>query len=80
MVSFSGSIVGSLFSQSPNACTPAGLCPGDPLGRAVALYGPPEIVERETGMFWEYHTSFPCWLQVALKGNWVGSIRVACQP
>lgn len=80
LVSFSGSMVGSVLSQSPDACTPAGLCPGDRLDRAVSLYGAPEIVERETGTFWEYYTSFPCWLQIAPDDNRVGSIRIACQP
>ena len=81
VVSFSGDVVGSLFSESPQACTPAGLCPGDPLERAVALYGAPELTERENGVtYWEYYTSVPCWLQIGPEGGLVGSIRVACQP
>lgn len=81
VVSFSGEVVGSLLSDSPQACTPAGLCAGDALERAVALYGTPELTEREDGItYWEYYTSFPCWLQIAPKGNRVSSIRVACQP
>lgn len=80
LISFSGSIVAGLFSESPDACTPAGLCPGDLLAHALSLYGAPEIAERETGTFWEYYTSFPCWLQVAPEGDRIASIRVACQP
>lgn len=80
LVSFSGGVIGSVYSRSPEACTPAGLCPGDRLERAVALYGPPRRVEREAGEFWEYHTGFPCWLQLAPEGGRVGSIRAVCQP
>lgn len=80
LISFSGSIVAGLFSESPDACTPAGLYPGDPLAHALTLYGAPEIAERETGTFWEYYTSFPCWLQVAPEGDRIASVRVACQP
>lgn len=81
VVSFSDEIAASLFSESPQACTPAGLCPGDPLESALRLYGEPELVKREDGAtYWEYYTSFPCWLQIAPKGSEVGTIRVACQP
>lgn len=81
VVSFSGDVVGSLLSVSAQSCTPAGLCPGDALERAVSLYGPPELTDREDGItYWEYYTSFPCWLQIAPDGSRVRSIRVACQP
>jgi hypothetical protein len=80
LVSFSGEVVEGLYSRSPKACTPSGLCPGDRLDRATAVYGAPEVAEREAGTFWEYYTSFPCWLQVAPEGDRVGSIRVVCQP
>ena len=80
-VSFSGEVVGQLRSESDRACTPAGLCPGNPLGRAVELYGEPELVEREGGVtYWEYYTEFPCWLQLVPEESRIGSIRVVCQP
>lgn len=79
-VSFSGDIVSGLSSNSPKGCTPAGLCPGDSLKRAKALYGEPELVKRETGTYWEYYADYPCWLQIAPREDRVGSISVACQP
>ena len=80
-VSFSGEVVGHLRSESGSACTPAGLCPDDPLRRAVELYGEPELVEREGGVtYWEYYTTFPCWLQLVPEENRIGSIRAVCQP
>jgi hypothetical protein len=80
-VSFSGEVVGRLRSESNRACTPAGLCPGDALGRAVDLYGEPELVEREGGItYWEYYTEFPCWLQLVPDESRIGSIRAVCQP
>lgn len=79
-VSFSGPVMGRLHSRSPHACTPARLCPGDPLDRAVALYGAPTVTQRETGAVWEYHTGFPCWLQVVPERDRVGALAVVCEP
>ena len=79
-VSFAFEEVAGLFSDNPKGCTPSGLCPGDSLKRMRAVYGAPEISERETGTLFEYYSDCPCWLQIKPAGNKIGAITVACQP
>ena len=81
VISFSDEAIASVYSESPHACTPAGLCPGDPLDRAVSIYGAPIPMDRGTGVvYWVYPTRFACFLQIAPDEGKVGSIRAACGP
>lgn len=80
-VSFSEGVVAGLYSDKARGCMPKGLCVGDGLERMRALYGPPLVAERETGNFYEYYgQDLHCWLQIAVEGAKIASIRVACQP
>lgn len=70
-----------LNARGQDACTPAGICPGAPLSKALAVYGQPIRSERESGSFWEYYSSqSSCWLQLGVSGDTVGSISAVCQP
>jgi len=81
IVSFSEGRIGSIYSDSLGACTPAGLCVGDTLDRAEAIYGDPGLIERAKGsIYWIYRTPFPCFLQITPEGAKVGSLEVACAP
>jgi hypothetical protein len=80
-VSFSEGDVAGLFTDSPEACTPKQLCPGDSVDRMRYLYGEPLVTDRETGRFYEYYGhDLYCWLQIPADGSKVSSIAVACQP
>ncbi|MGY1521238.1 hypothetical protein [Luteimonas sp. A482] len=70
-----------LKATAPNACTPAGLCPGTPAAKVVATYGQPVHAERESGSFLEYYShQSSCWLQVDTSGEIIRSISAVCQP
>ncbi|MBD9471168.1 hypothetical protein [Pseudoxanthomonas sp. PXM01] len=70
-----------LNATGQDACTLAGICPGAPLSKALAVYGQPIRSERESGSFWEYYSSqSSCWLQLGVSGDRVGSIGAVCQP
>ena len=70
-----------LNATGQDACTPAGVCPGAPLSKALAVYGQPIRSERESGSFWEYYSSqSSCWLQLGVSGDTIGSISAVCQP
>jgi len=70
-----------LNATGQDACTPAGVCPGAPLSKALATYGQPLRSERDSGIFWEYYSSqSSCWLQLGVSGDTIGSISAACQP
>jgi hypothetical protein len=80
-VSFSAGVVAGLFTDSPSACTPKDLCPGDSLDRMRSLYGEPLVTDRETGRFYEYYGhDLYCWFKIPVKDDTVDSITVACQP
>ncbi len=80
-VSFSGGVVAGLFANSPDACTPKQLCPGDSLDKMRTLYGEPLVTDRENGRFYEYYgRDLYCWLKIPANGSKVTSITVACQP
>ena len=80
-VSVSENMVYGLYSDDPDGCTPAGLCPADGLDKMRSLYGPPVEADRETGLFYEYYApGSTCWLQISAKGNRIASIAVVCQP
>ena len=71
----------ALYGTGRKACTPRGLCPGQPASTAARLYGRTEPVRRETGTYLEYQPSIAqCWLQVAVKGGVIHSVAVVCQP
>lgn len=80
-VSFSEGVVAGLFTDSPSACTPRQLCPGDGLDKMRALHGEPLTAERGTGWYFEYsgHDLY-CWLRIPVSESRVESIEVACQP
>ncbi|WP_162434833.1 hypothetical protein [Pseudoxanthomonas koreensis] len=70
-----------LNATGQNACTPAGICPGAPLSKALAAYGQPIKSERESGSFWEYYSNqSSCWLQLGISGGTISSISAVCQP
>lgn len=70
-----------LSATGKNACTPAGICLGAPLSKALAVYGQPIKSERESGSFWEYYSNqSSCWLQLGISGDTISSISAACQP
>lgn len=76
-----GRRVGEVLSTSPTYCTPAGACPGLAFARVVAKYGQAVVADREDGRFMEYPgTESACWLQVAVHGEVVASVRAECQP
>ena len=71
----------ALYGTGSKACTPRGLCPGQPASTADRLYGRTKPVHRESGTYLEYQPSKThCWLQVAVKGGVIQSVAVACQP
>lgn len=80
-VSCSDDVVSGLLAESPAACTPRRLCPGDSLDRMRDLYGAPFLQDRPDGRYHEYvGYDADCFLQIAAQGSSVTAIRVACQP
>ncbi len=70
-----------LTGTGPTACTPAGVCPGMPVERAVAAYGRPLVTEREAGSLLEYYShQSTCWLQLATTDGTIRAISAVCQP
>jgi len=80
-VSFNEQVVAGLESRSSQGCTPEKLCPGDSVERMRSLYGPPMVVDRETGRYFEYYPEdHDCWLQISANAGKVKGVAVACQP
>lgn len=76
-----GRRVGEVLSTSREHCTPAGVCPGMPVGQAKEKYGSPLVVDREDGTFMEYPgTESACWLQISVSKDIIRSVRAECQP
>jgi len=70
-----------LISTGASACTPAGICPGTSVTKALATYGQPATAKRETGNFLEYYSrQSSCWLQLGTSDGTVRSISAVCQP
>ncbi|MBN8769514.1 MAG: hypothetical protein J0I01_16780 [Stenotrophomonas nitritireducens] len=70
-----------LNATAPNACTPSGVCPGDPMSKALTVYGQPIKAERDSGSFMEYYSNqSTCWLQLGISGHTVHAINAVCQP
>lgn len=74
--------VGEIISISPKHCTASGICPGATLSQVQSMYGSPLTATREEGEFMEYlpESNFPCWLQLAVVGDVIHSVRLVCQP
>jgi len=77
-----GRRVGEILSTSPKHCTTGGICPGMTLSQVQSMHGSPLVATREDGQFMEYFpkSDFPCWLQLAVAGGVVKSVRAECQP
>jgi hypothetical protein len=70
-------------STSVDYCTPSGICPGLDFAQVREVYGSPVVSDRKEGRFMEYYSSSPnssCWLKIALNGDIVKSVEIACQP
>src|SRR5690606_22222086 len=62
----------ALRGTGPSACTPRGLCPGMAASQVRRLYGHSDPVQRESGVFVEYHPAdISCWLQVSAPAGTV---------
>ena len=70
-----------LLSTSRLHCTPSGICPGASLAKVRARFGAPVVADRKDGTFMEYPSSqSSCWLQLAVIGGIIKSVRAVCQP
>lgn len=71
-----GRVVG-LDATSPKHCTPSGLCPGQPLAKALERWGDGVGLDDRDGV--EYYVpGETCWLRLDLSGQTITALRVLC--
>ena len=75
-VAIAGGQVWDIITTSPKFCTPSGVCPGDSVDYAFTVLGPTDIVGQEAT-----YTSpgmGSCSINLAISGNTVSQIKLAC--